>query len=141
REALAVERARAGRAGAERIVDDVHEIARDARSLAACEVARLAPDGAAVHAAREEAEDRARRVGIEDHRRVARRDLARAELAQRPARGLFADRFRGVEVGEEALRRVVETAAVLVLAVGRERRDDERRVRPGVAAGEAAGED
>src|SRR5947207_2043936 len=125
-EALPIEGARARRARQQRIIDDRNEIARDARTLAAHQVAGFPPDRAAHHAARHETEDRTGSVRIKDDRRFAGRDLARAELSQGATGGLAAHVFGRIELGEVALGAVMKPSTLLSALVFSDGRDDER---------------
>ena len=140
-QALAVERTRAWAARDQRVVDDGDERARDLLPFPIDQVARLAPDRAAVDAAREQAEDRAPRVGIEDHSDFLRVDLARAELLQRAARGLDADRLGVLELIREAARAPVVAAALLAVGVVGDRVHADRGVGAAHAAAKAAARD
>ena len=83
----------------------VHQRRRDLRALAAEEVARLAPDGAAGDDAEERAQRAPARLGIEHHRQLAGLDLLRAELRHRAPRRLAPDLLGDLETSTRSDRR------------------------------------
>ena len=130
REPLAVVGARAGAAADQRIVDQLAERRGDRRPFAAGEVGAASPERAAGEHAGQLADEAPARLGREDHRRGAGRDLARAQLGERAAGGLEADRLRIAEAAGEARGAPVDAVALLAVGVVADRLDGEGDVRP-----------
>ncbi len=121
----------------QRIVDEGHQLARHLLAHLVEQVARPAVDRVARDAAREGAEERARRVGVEHHGRLLRGDLLCAEERHRAPRGLAPDGLFVFELRQHATRRPVARRAVLAALVGGDGRHRHARVAAAVAAPKA----
>ena len=137
-QALAVERPRAEPAGTPAVVDQGDERRSDALADPVLQERRVAEDGVARQGAEYGAQDLGRGLGVEDHRHLGGRHLARAQAAERAFGGFPAHLLGRVQLREPATHRVPVVALHLSVLLGL-RRHRERGRGGAVAPHEAEG--
>ena len=135
-QALAVERARPGRAGCKRIVDHRHQRRGHGRALARGQVGTLAPHGSSRDHARQLSQERARRFGSEHGRYLTGGNLARSQLGKGPPGRLQSDCLSLKQPRSEARSRPVATVAFLAVGVVAHGRHDQQEAGAPIATRE-----
>src|SRR5712692_12094144 len=82
---------------AQTVVQDSHCLGRDALAELSRQEGGAAVDGVTTHRLKDVSQERARSLGIKDHRNAAGPNLASAQLAQGPLRRFPAHGFRALE--------------------------------------------